>query len=904
MTVKYLGSSQAGAIPRRRLPAGGGLVGQAIPGASLPRKSPTLSAASGSSVAAAILGCYAPRGATFTHRTKPLGALLVAAATSSKTVQRGQSDVSEGAVFARRPKSLLEAQDEARALQNRLKSGTRGITGGECNKVLRALCQAGERWRDVVQVYNDLRGAGVQLDLASYRMLMDAAIEAKQGLDVVELLRHCEEAHGPAPPPLYCSLISRLLKHPGRGTPAKQAAYGVWRALRASGQRLDQVAYRTGMNLCVELGHIGEARRLMDAMRVAGFRPGWGAYHILMKYHASRGDMDGARRLFAQLRAYRGGKPLEISAYNTLLCGFVRVGDLTMARAVLDKARREGARPDAVSYSAYAAGLAAVGRLDEAEELLGEMAEAEGLRPGAHVYGALLDGSVRVHDWARVDRLLNRMRSEGLRPNLAHYNILIRGRCYSSPGYGGALSYAAAAAVADPDGGGLGVPAPAATELNGNGSSSSHGSSMGSGIGHGHGSSHGTMNGATVVNGAAVAVNGAVGHNGVNGSSTATSHGHVGAVVNGSVHAGSSHNVSASAFAPVILPNGLNGSSSPSPSTSSSSNGTAAPADDLSSIMDFGAINGNSTPNGGTTGTNSTSTNGSSNTTTASSSFSAGAAAYAYTSGVGGLAGEHVDALIAEMRAAGLRPDAVTYGTLIHAAVRSGSVDGALGVLSAMRLEGVAPDAAVFTSLMKLFRGQGMQAQALEFFQQLSGSRSAVVDVWSLTCLTAVHASGGNMEEAEGAARRAHELAAEQGLPPPVEAAYALVQGYGQQRRLRNALLAFRRFLASGGRPHRKLCEYTYRLCLAHFDFAAAGQVLRAMRLMRGLPLREELYRQQWEEAQKRMQARRPSVASGGGSFGGSSGGANAGGDFAAAVAEKWKWWFGLPNKYYESEWK
>lgn len=88
---------------------------------------------------------------------------------------------------------------------------------------------------------------------------------------------------------------------------------------------------------------------------------------------------------------------IEISAYNTLLCGFVRVGDLTMARAVLDKARREGARPDAVSYSAYAAGLAAVGRLDEAEELLGEMAEAEGLRPGAHVYGALLDGSVRVH---------------------------------------------------------------------------------------------------------------------------------------------------------------------------------------------------------------------------------------------------------------------------------------------------------------------------------------------------------------------------------------------------------------------------------------------------------------------------------------------------------------------------
>lgn len=44
------------------------------------------------------------------------------------------------------------------------------------------------------------------------------------------------------------------------------------------------------------------------------------------------------------------GSLVPISSYNTLLAGFVRVGDLTMARAVLDKARREGATPDAYSY--------------------------------------------------------------------------------------------------------------------------------------------------------------------------------------------------------------------------------------------------------------------------------------------------------------------------------------------------------------------------------------------------------------------------------------------------------------------------------------------------------------------------------------------------------------------------
>ncbi len=60
----------------------------------------------------------------------------------------------------------------------------------------------------------------------------------------------------------------------------------------------------------VELGRLPEATALLDAMRAAGHRPGFGAYHILIKHHAQRGDMDAARKLFAQLRAYRGSKPM------------------------------------------------------------------------------------------------------------------------------------------------------------------------------------------------------------------------------------------------------------------------------------------------------------------------------------------------------------------------------------------------------------------------------------------------------------------------------------------------------------------------------------------------------------------------------------------------------------------
>ncbi len=63
-----------------------------------------------------------------------------------------------------------------------------------------------------------------------------------------------------------------------------------------------------GMNVCVDTGRLDEAQRILDVMRAAGLSPGWASYHILMKYHARRGDMDAARRLFVQLRSYLGGR--------------------------------------------------------------------------------------------------------------------------------------------------------------------------------------------------------------------------------------------------------------------------------------------------------------------------------------------------------------------------------------------------------------------------------------------------------------------------------------------------------------------------------------------------------------------------------------------------------------------
>ncbi len=67
----------------------------------------------------------------------------------------------------------------------------------------------------------------------------------------------------------------------------------------------------TGIHVCVELGQMGEAERLMGAMRARSLDPGWASWHMLIHGYARRGDMDAARRAFARLRESRHGEPIR-----------------------------------------------------------------------------------------------------------------------------------------------------------------------------------------------------------------------------------------------------------------------------------------------------------------------------------------------------------------------------------------------------------------------------------------------------------------------------------------------------------------------------------------------------------------------------------------------------------------
>jgi pentatricopeptide repeat protein len=245
------------------------------------------------------------------------------------------------------------------------------------------------------------------------------------------------------------------------------------------------------------------------------------------------------------------------------------------------------------------------------------------------------------------------------------------------------------------------------------------------------------------------------------------------------------------------------------------------------------------------------------------------------------------------MAAQGLSPGLESYTILIDALLELPDPGSAARLFEQLLQQGLQPDGVLLTCLMKLHLASGQPLAAVKAFNQISGSPGAAVDLPAWCALVDALAVSGRMADAEQAAERAADYAAAHALPvQSCQAAYgALVKGYFWERRLQPALRAFRRFLQLGGKPHAAMCGQVAQLCAAAGDVRTARQVIRATELV-GVPVdRERLEAQmrRHQQRRERQQQRRPGP------------GGDVGPQDSGDGLERWKWWLGLPNKYYSA---
>ncbi|CAD7695569.1 unnamed protein product [Ostreobium quekettii] len=246
---------------------------------------------------------------------------------------------------------------------------------------------------------------------------------------------------------------------------------------------------------------------------------------------------------------------------------------------------------------------------------------------------------------------------------------------------------------------------------------------------------------------------------------------------------------------------------------------------------------------------------------------------------------EDMFGMLDDMASWGLVAKADTYNIILQYIIARGQYSAVEGIFHRMIEAEVSPDAISYTLLLGSTKDRGMPVRGRRVFEQLQGDGGADVDVAAWSAFASCLVSAGMMDTAEQAAKDAVACAKERGEAVPLKAFGAIIDGYSRQGNVHKAIAMFRQFYKLGGQPDLHMFESLMELCLRCGENEPALSILRALQFS-GLKVDMNKYTSWFEDADE-------------GQFKGNSAQSR---ELSTSI-ERLKFWVGLPNGYYDTEW-
>jgi len=250
--------------------------------------------------------------------------------------------------------------------------------------------------------------------------------------------------------------------------------------------------------------------------------------------------------------------------------------------------------------------------------------------------------------------------------------------------------------------------------------------------------------------------------------------------------------------------------------------------------------------------------------------------------------------LIREMaERADIEPNVVSYNILIDGCILMDDSAGALKYFNEMRERGIAPSKVSYTTLMKAFALSGQPKLANKVFDEMTKDPRVKVDRVAWNMLVEGYCRLGLIEEAKKIVERMKES----GFQPDVATYGSLANGISVARRPGEALLLWNevkeRCAASPPlRPDEGLLDALADVCVRAAFFKKALEIVACME-ENGISPNKTKYKRIYVEMHSRMftskhasKARQERRSE------------------RKRAAEAFKFWLGLPNSYYGSEWR
>ncbi|KAL6597304.1 hypothetical protein ACP70R_046744 [Stipagrostis hirtigluma subsp. patula] len=288
-----------------------------------------------------------------------------------------------------------------------------------------------------------------------YTTLMKGYMNAGRVNDVVVMLRAMqrEGETSPASRPdhvTYTTVVSALVtagdmdrahavldEMAAAGVPANRVTYNVllkgycqqlqmskarelFQDMAAAGIEPGVVTYNTLMDGCVLADDTAGALALFNEMRSRGIAPSTASYTTLMKALATSGQPKAAHRVFDEMER-DPGVAVDRAAWNMLVEGYCRLGQLEAAKQVVARMKAHGVRPDVATYGSLAKGVAAARKPGEALLLWEEVKERCPEDADEELLEALADVCVRAAFFKKALEIVAAMEEKGIAPNKTKY---------------------------------------------------------------------------------------------------------------------------------------------------------------------------------------------------------------------------------------------------------------------------------------------------------------------------------------------------------------------------------------------------------------------------------------------------------------------------------------------------
>ncbi|KAG6427404.1 hypothetical protein SASPL_111648 [Salvia splendens] len=243
------------------------------------------------------------------------------------------------------------------------------------------------------------------------------------------------------------------------------------------------------------------------------------------------------------------------------------------------------------------------------------------------------------------------------------------------------------------------------------------------------------------------------------------------------------------------------------------------------------------------------------------------------------------------MEEAEIQPDVISYNTLIDGCILVDDCAGALSYFNEMRRRGIAPTKVSYTTLMKAFASSGQPKLASKVFEEMLKDPRVKIDLVAWNMLVEGYCKLGLIEEAKSVMEKMKE----EGMLPNVATYGSLANGIALARKPGEALLVWNEIKERCGvdlKPDEGLLDTLADICVRAAFFTKALEIIACME-EHGIHPNRTKYKRIYVEMHTRMftskhasrarQDRRKE---------------------RKRAAEAFKFWLGLPNSYYGSEWR